>query len=105
MGGYPSHYTPAYNTNYAGYNSSVPNLPYQPYTANQGYGFSERDDPFAPPYEADGKPPGYAGAGTAGDFKGADKSRDLFEDSNGPSFGEERDVTSRPGPGGRETFH
>ena len=104
-GGYPSHYTPAYDNNYGGYNnSSVPNLPYQPYSANRGYGFSERDDPFAPPYEADGKPPGYIGAGTAGDFKGEDKGSDPFAD-DGPSLRDDRDVTSRPGHGGRETFH
>ena len=100
-GGFPSHYTPAYNNNYAGYNSSVPNLPYQPYGANQGYEFRERDDPFAPPYEADGKPPGYVGDGTAGDYKGESKHDDPFADG-GPSLNlrEERDVTSRAGPGG-----
>lgn len=104
MGAYPSHYNPPYNTGYAGYNSSVPNLPYQPYAANQGgYGYDpERDDPFAPPYDADGKPPGY---GTAGDYKGEDKNKDPFGDSDGPSSREERDVTSRPEPGGGERFH
>lgn len=43
-----------------------------------------------PPYDVDGKPPGYIGAGTAGDFKGEDRGFDS----------DERDVTSRPGPGG-----
>ena len=96
-GGFPSHYTPAYNNNY---DLSVPNLPYQTYAENQGYGFSERDDPFAPPYDADGKPPGYVGSGTAGDFKGDGKSSDPFADG-GPSL-DERDVT---GPGGRGMSH
>jgi hypothetical protein len=100
MDGFPAHYNPPYSNDYAGYHSSVPNLAYQPYAADRGYGFSERDDPFAPPYNADGKPPGYTGAGTDGDFKGEDKSRDPFDDSDGPSSRDERDVTSRPGPGG-----
>lgn len=97
-GGFPSHYTPAYNTNYPDYVSSVPNLPYQPY--DQRYGYTEHDDPFAPPYEVDGKPPGYTGAGTAGDFKGENKSTDAFVNSDGQSLREERDVTS-----GRGTSH
>jgi len=100
MDGFPTHYNPPYSNNYAGDQSFAPNLPYQPYAAERGYGFSERDDPFAPPYNADSKPPGYTGAGTDGDFKGEYKSGDPFSDSDGSNSRDDRDATSRPGPGG-----
>ena len=60
---------------------------------NPGGFTAERDDPFAPPY--DGKPPGYVRGDGAGFVRDAGK-----EDP----FDEERDVTSRPGIGGDETF-
>jgi len=106
MGGaFPSHYNPPYN-------ASVPNLGYgynAPY-ANGPSGYApppgpppaQRDAPFAPPYDSDSKPPGYIG----GDKYGADsKEDDPFADFDGPSRpSEEHDVTSRPAPGGRDTF-
>ena len=102
MGGFPSHYNPPYNA-YPAYNTAPPPAPYvhpmnpKPYHPypDQGYGYiRDRDDPFAPPYEVDGKPPGYVGAGTAGD----DKSRDPFDDAEGPSRREEGGPPHRPAP-------
>lgn len=109
MGAYPSHYTPPYN-------ASVPNLPYgygnhnsgpytgQPYQPQYGAPAGPppgHDDPFAPPYE--GKPPGYSGDGKG--YGQDDKDgKNPFSDFDGQGSGEERDVTSRPGPGGRDTF-
>ncbi|KAG6811444.1 hypothetical protein H0H92_007361 [Tricholoma furcatifolium] len=93
-GGFPTHYNPPYD-------ASVPNLPYT-YSAHPTYGppagpppgHEEHDETFVPPY--DGKPPGYTG----GDTKGYDvDGKDPFSDF------EERDVTSRPYPGGSESFH
>jgi hypothetical protein len=101
---YPAHYAPAFD-----YNTSVPNLPYKRELRHEEeYGYDEQ---FAPPYEA-GKLPGY-GVGDGkfaadGDMK---KGDDAFSDFDGDStYGKgefdaaERDVTSRPGPGGRDTF-
>jgi len=113
MGAYPSHYTQPYN-------ASVPNLAYnygnnsgsytgQPYYGQQQYAPPAgaplgHDDPFAPPYE--GKPPGYVGGDGKGYGDGDDKdSKDPFSDFDGQGPREERDVTSRPAPGGRDTFH
>jgi len=102
VGAYPSHYNPPYN-------ASVPNLPYGynsgPYTGQPYYSNQSRyappagpppghDDPFAPP-------PGYTGNGK--DYGDDKDSKDPFSEFDGQSR-EERDVTSRPGPGGRDTF-
>lgn len=113
MGAFPSHYNPPYN-------ASVPNLPYgynagpytgQPYSGapyqHQQYAPPagpppDHDDPFAPPY--DGKPPGYIGRDGKGFENDGKDNKDPFADFDGPSAREERDVTSRPGPGGNETF-
>ncbi|KIY42961.1 hypothetical protein FISHEDRAFT_54362, partial [Fistulina hepatica ATCC 64428] len=59
--GFPSHYSPPYN----GY---VPNTTYN----------ASQDLPFVPPYDADGKPPGYVGEGYI-DTK--DDKADPFSDS------------------------
>ncbi|KAG6840160.1 hypothetical protein C0991_008507 [Blastosporella zonata] len=89
-GGFPTHYNPPYN-------ASVPNLPYHaqyapPAGPPPGH---EQDETFVPPY--DGKPPGYTG----GDVKGYDADdKDPFADFERG----ERDVTSRPYPGGPESF-
>ncbi|KAG6918295.1 hypothetical protein DXG01_015387 [Tephrocybe rancida] len=97
-GVFPSHYNPPYD-------ASVPNLSYQ-YNARPQYAPPAgpppghgQDETFVPPY--DGKPPGYMG----GDSKGYDDdSKDPFADFDGPNTREERDVTSRPYPGGAESF-
>ncbi|KAG6856187.1 hypothetical protein H0H87_006782 [Tephrocybe sp. NHM501043] len=100
-GGFPTHYNPPYDT-------SVPNLPYA-YSTHPQYappagpppGAHGQDETFVPPYDRDGKPPGYTG----GDVKGYDADgKDPFSDFDGPSLREERDVTSRPHPGGPESF-
>ncbi|RDB17212.1 hypothetical protein Hypma_001867 [Hypsizygus marmoreus] len=97
MGAFPSHYNPPYN-------ASVPNLPYGynagPYSGYQGYAPPAgpppvHDDPFAPPGYIHGDE---RGKGFGGDDKDKDQ-KDPFAD-----YGEERDVTSRPGPGGSENF-
>jgi len=105
--GAPSHYNPPYN-------ASVPNLGYgynTPYAGGpspeHGYqAYPSYAPPSGPPptHEGyDGKPPDYLGG--AGPGYGAEKADDPFADfEDGPSRREERDVTSRPGPGGRETF-
>lgn len=94
MDAFPSHYNPPYN-------ASVPNLGYNDYSSQPRYAppagappGHEHDDSFVPPY--DGKPPGYAYDGKH-DY-GMDDNKDPFSDSG------ERDVTSRPAPGGRDTF-
>ncbi|KAG9226960.1 hypothetical protein CCMSSC00406_0003367 [Pleurotus cornucopiae] len=92
--GYPTYYNPPYNA------SAVPNLGYsqppQQYPPPPGPPPQHRDETFVPPY--DGKPPGY-GAGDSGDFIGGkDDKENPFADFD------ERDVTSRPGPGGRDAF-
>jgi hypothetical protein len=103
---YPAHYAPAYN-----YTAPAPNLAYMPESRREEeYGYDEQ---FAPPYEA-GKLPGYGvGDGKFAADMDAKKADDRFSDFDGNSmYGKrgldddvvERDVTSRPGPGGRETF-
>jgi len=102
MGAFPTHYQPPYNPSYSG-----PGMPYAPpqhppyapaynaggYNGGGGYGYGgERDEGFVPPYDT--KPPGYVGSGVHDDGK---KGADPFAD-------EERDVTSRPAPGGDESF-
>jgi len=94
-GDFPTHYNPPYN-------AAVPNLSYSygagPYAPPSGPP-PGHDDAFVPPY--DSKPPGYSG----GDMKGFDAddkdSKNPFSDFDGPT---ERDVTSRPYPGGPESF-
>jgi len=71
--------------------TSTPGLAFAP-GYNAGGFAAERDDPFAPPYE--GKPPGYVRGEGVGYVRDAGKE-DPFD---------ERDVTSRPGIGGDETF-
>ncbi|KAJ7201064.1 hypothetical protein GGX14DRAFT_658911 [Mycena pura] len=91
--GYPSHYNPPYN-------ASVPNLPY-----NAPYG--DPNPRYAPPpgpppardVGADGKPPGYISDGAPG--YGLNDKENPFADFDEHT---EHDVTSRPGPGARETF-
>lgn len=102
--GFPSHYNPAYN-------ASVPSLGYQygPY-GQQPYGqFAPPPGPPPPMDAADGKPPGYA-SGPGYGYEIDDKAKenpfadfDEHVDKAGGSQ-EEHDVTSRPAPGGRDTF-
>ncbi|TFK52847.1 hypothetical protein OE88DRAFT_1306202 [Heliocybe sulcata] len=103
-GNYPQHYNPPYN-------ASVPDLPYnQPYGQ---YAPPPGPPPNAPPYDHNA-PPGY-GVGDSKVELGPEKDvkDDPFGDFDGPSLGErrtgspgeERDVTSRPRPGERETFN
>jgi len=123
---YPSHYNPPYN-------APVPNLGYN-YPTNSGGGYAPppgpppgakgleegRDEGFrAPAYDDDEDKdwkdhhdaPGYGhGLGLNDDKKsktGSGDNENPFEDFDGPvgeRFGEERDVTSRPRPGGSESF-
>ncbi|KAJ3716380.1 hypothetical protein C8R42DRAFT_678263 [Lentinula raphanica] len=101
--GFPSHYNPAYN-------ASVPSLGYQygPY-GQQPYG------QFAPPpgpppaMDDDGKLPGYTGGpgyGYGVDDKAKENPFADFDEPVHKASGsqEEHDVTSRPAPGGRDTF-
>ncbi|KAJ3812581.1 hypothetical protein F5876DRAFT_74717 [Lentinula aff. lateritia] len=102
--GFPSHYNPAYN-------ASVPSLGYQygPY-GQQPYGqFAPPPGPPPAMDAADGKPPGYA-SGPGYGYEIDDKAKenpfadfDEHVDKAGGSQ-EEHDVTSRPAPGGRDTF-
>jgi len=104
IGAFPSHYNPPYN-------ASVPNLSYSysagPYSGQPQYAPPPgppptHDEAFVPPY--DGKPPGYTG-GTVKGFDADDKDdKNPFADFDGPNTREERDVTSRPYPGGPESF-
>jgi len=89
VGAYPAHYNPAYVTGAPTY----PQPPYAPYNSG-GYGYgAEREEGFVPPY--DGKPPGYIGDGMPDAGK-----KDPFADDQV----QESDVTSRPRPGGDESF-
>ncbi|KIK68391.1 hypothetical protein GYMLUDRAFT_68254 [Collybiopsis luxurians FD-317 M1] len=104
--GFPSHYNPAYN-------ASVPSLGYQ---YGPGYGqqpYGQYAPPPGPPPAmagADGKPPGYTGGPTYG-YEVDDRAKENpFADFDEPVYKasgsqEEHDVTSRPAPGGRDTFH
>ncbi|KAG6815168.1 hypothetical protein H0H93_010721 [Arthromyces matolae] len=97
--GYPSHYNPPYNNNGNGPSSSMPYTQYAPPAGPPPGAGYEHDETFVPPYDGNGKPPGYVGGG---DQKGYDlegDTKDPFAD-----FDHERDVTSRPYPGGSETF-
>ncbi|KAJ6613612.1 hypothetical protein B0H10DRAFT_218179 [Mycena sp. CBHHK59/15] len=107
MNNFPSHYNPPYNASVPnlgyGYNAPYAGAPYAgaPYTGGQTYAPPPgppppRDAPFAPP---ESKPPGYTGSGAG---YGADDKENPFADFDER---EERDVTSRPAPGGRDTFH
>jgi hypothetical protein len=121
--GYPSHYNPPYDggvppLGYNQYNNQYGQQPYgQPPYGQAPYG--QYAPPPGPPPQAtaandegaDGKPPGYAG----GDGKpayGLDDKENPFADFDEPvrphgsrsPDAEERDVTSRPAPGGREGF-
>ncbi|KAF8622390.1 hypothetical protein AX15_007044 [Amanita polypyramis BW_CC] len=84
-----------YNTYYGGGNPATGPYapPPGPPPAHEGYQHGERDEPFVPP--ADGKPPSYTGYGK--EFEASDDKEDPFDVP-------ERDVTSRPSPGGRERF-
>ncbi|KAJ7591247.1 hypothetical protein C8J56DRAFT_557847 [Mycena floridula] len=103
FGAPPSHYNPPYN-------AAVPNLGYgysMPYSGGPTEGYNVGNQyapPPGPPPAAreghDAKPPDYLG-GQAG--YGNDKPDDPFADFEDTGR-QERDVTSRPGPGGRETF-
>jgi len=104
--GYPSHYNPPYSTAHNGpYGGPAPYSAYygaqNTAAGTRGYGPppgsppDERDDPFNPP--AEGKPPSYSGNAAGYDVN--DDKEDPFNLSV-----PERDVTSRPTPGGRERF-
>ncbi|EPQ50772.1 hypothetical protein GLOTRDRAFT_141288 [Gloeophyllum trabeum ATCC 11539] len=104
--GYPQHYNPPYN-------GSMPDLAYNaPYGQ---YAPPPGPPPNAPPYDTHG-PPGYGvGMGDSKVELGPEKDvkDDPFADFDGPSLSTrrtgspegERDVTSRPRPGERETFN
>ncbi|KAK7442059.1 hypothetical protein VKT23_016334 [Stygiomarasmius scandens] len=109
--GYPQHYAPPYD-------GSVPPLGYQYGQPPQGqppYGQAPYGQApygaYAPP---PGPPPGVPGYEAGADGKpayGGDDKENPFADFDEPANGyrarspdEERDVTSRPGPGGRDTF-
>jgi len=99
-GEYPSRYNPAYSTAYNGpYGgqtySAYPAAETGRYAPPPGSPPDERDDPFVPPHE--GKPPSYSGGATGYDI--GDDKEDPFNLS-----APERDVTSRPTPGGRDRF-
>lgn len=107
MDNYPQHYNPPYNASVPnlgyGYNAPYAGGPYtgQPYAPPRGPP-PAHDDSFIPPY--DNKPPGYTGGDENGGY-GNNDSKDPFADFDGPAKpGNERDVTSPPGPDGRNTF-
>jgi hypothetical protein len=89
------------------YNASVPNLGYgynapyngapQTYAPPPGAPPTTRDAPFAPPGP---KAPGYTGSDETLGY-GQDDKENPFADFDERT---ERDVTSRPAPGGRDTF-
>jgi len=80
---YPAHYNPPYN-------ASVPNL---------GYGYPAPPQTYAPP---PGAPPAAKPAyGAEAPGYGTDDKENPFADFDERT---ERDVTSRPAPGGRDTF-
>jgi len=106
---YPTHYNPTYDASVPnlgyGYNAPYAGAPYAgaPYAGGQTYAPppgappTTRDAPFAPPV---GKPPGLVGGdGSVG--YGQDDKENPFADFDERT---ERDVTSRPAPGGRDTF-
>jgi len=99
---YPPHYNPAYSTTYNGpyggqayYGAPNTTTGTGRYPPPPGSPPDERDDPFVPP--EDGKPPRYSGGPLGYDV--SDDKEDPFNLSV-----PERDVTSRPTPGGRERF-
>jgi len=103
---FPSHYNPAYN-------ASVPSLGYQygPSYGQQPYG--QFAPPPGPPPAKDGvndtKPPGYAGGPSYGYEIDDNSKENPFADFDEPTYKSggsqvEHDVTSRPAPGGRDSF-
>ncbi|KAG6871662.1 hypothetical protein C0995_001671 [Termitomyces sp. Mi166 len=94
-GGYPEHYNPPYNAPLYGYNTHPQYAP--PAGPPPGH-----DETFVPPYE--GKLPGYLGHDAKGYSTDAD-AKNPFSDFDGSGSRQERDVTSRPYPGGSETFY
>ncbi|KAJ7151372.1 hypothetical protein C8R43DRAFT_487262 [Mycena crocata] len=102
---YPQHYNPPYNASVPnlgyGYNAPYAGAPYaggQTYAPPPGAPPTTRDAPFAPP---ESKPPGYTGGEGAVGY-GVDDKENPFADFDERT---ERDVTSRPAPGGQSTFH
>ncbi|KAJ7481448.1 hypothetical protein FB451DRAFT_128872 [Mycena latifolia] len=99
---YPSHYNPPYNASVPnlgyGYNAPYAGAPYggAPYPAGQTYA----PPPGAPPTRDATKPPGYVGGDGAVGY-GQDDKENPFADFDERT---ERDVTSRPAPGGQDTF-
>lgn len=109
VGAFPSHYNQPYNV-------SVPNLGYgynMPYAGGpppdqqpyQAYAPPAGPPPNHDDYEEYNKPPGYTGAdGKAGaNYMGDKEKENPFADFDDMAH-DERDVTSRPGPGGRDRF-
>jgi len=99
-GDYP-HYNPPYN-------ASVPNLPYA-YNARPQYAPPPgpppgHDESFIPPYDAN-KPPGYSGDDNGYGDDSKDGKNPFADYDDGPGLREERDVTSRPYPGGPDSFN
>ncbi|KAJ6590931.1 hypothetical protein DFH09DRAFT_190383 [Mycena vulgaris] len=105
LNNYPSHYNPPYNASVPnlgyGYNAPYAGAPYaggpQTYAPPPGAPPTTRDAPFAPP---ETKPPGYTGGDGAVGY-GVDDKENPFADFDERT---ERDVTSRPAPGGQNTF-
>ncbi|TRM67183.1 hypothetical protein BD626DRAFT_484985 [Schizophyllum amplum] len=113
-GGVAQHYAPPYNANvpaFGGYGQQPYMAPYNAYAppagpppgfkGDGGYksdgGYNgEHDDPFKPPY--DSELPKYSGEG-----RSSADDKDPFADYDVKGT-EERDVTSRPAPGGRDRF-
>jgi len=96
---FPSHYNPAYN-------ASVPSLGYQYGPGQESYG-QFAPPPGPPPTKggADSKPPGYAGYGYEVDDNAKENPfADFDEMRKADGSEDEHDVTSRPAPGGRNTF-
>jgi len=96
----PSHVFNAYPMHSQPYNASVPNLGYNaPYGAAP-YGGQQQT--YAPPPGAPPTKPGYGGEAGYGVGAGVDDKENPFADFDERT---ERDVTSRPAPGGQNTFN
>lgn len=101
--GYPSHYNPAYD-------ASVPSLGYQYGPGQQPVPYGQYAPPPGPPPTKGGADSKFGDAPSYGYDIDDNAKENPFADFDEPVHKaggslEEHDVTSRPAPGGRDTFH